>query len=41
MATESTPTSEPTNPVWPNNFPDPQVLTDGSRYVAIATTATG
>ena len=30
-----------TNPVWPNNFPDPQILADGDGWVAIATNGNG
>ena len=30
-----------TNPVWPSNFPDPQVIRDGSGWVAIATNGNG
>ena len=30
-----------TNPVWPSNFPDPQILRDGDGWVAIATNGNG
>jgi len=30
-----------TNPVWPSNFPDPQVIPDGDGWVAIATNGNG
>ena len=30
-----------TNPVWPSNFPDPQILPDGRGWVAIATNGNG
>jgi beta-xylosidase len=30
-----------TNPVWPSNFPDPQILPDGDGWVAIATNGNG
>lgn len=32
---------EPTNPVYPLDFPDPQVLPDGDGYLAIATNGNG
>jgi beta-xylosidase len=34
-------TGAATNPVWPSNFPDPQILPDGDRWVAIATNGNG
>lgn len=33
--------SAATNPVWPSNFPDPQVIPDGDGFVAIATNGNG
>ncbi|NUO35522.1 MAG: hypothetical protein HOQ27_10740, partial [Dermatophilaceae bacterium] len=33
--------SQATNPVWPSNFPDPQILPDGDGWVAIATNGNG
>ncbi|MBW8731764.1 MAG: family 43 glycosylhydrolase [Terrabacter sp.] len=38
-ATQAAPAA--TNPVWPNNFPDPQILPDGDGWVAIATNGNG
>ncbi|MFM6852275.1 MAG: hypothetical protein ACKOVB_24560, partial [Terrabacter sp.] len=35
------PTNQATNPVWPSNFPDPQILRDGDGWVAIATNGNG
>ena len=37
--TSTTPAA--TNPVWPNNFPDPQILPDGDGWVAISTNGNG
>jgi beta-xylosidase len=36
-----TTTETATNPVWPDNFPDPQILPDGDSWVAIATNGNG
>ena len=36
-----TTTQTATNPVWPSNFPDPQILPDGDGWVAIATNGNG
>ncbi len=33
--------SAATNPVWPSNFPDPQILPDGDGWVAISTNGNG
>ena len=37
--TSSTPAA--TNPVWPSNFPDPQILPDDDGWVAISTNGNG
>lgn len=37
----SSATGTATNPVWPSNFPDPQILPDGDAWVAIATNGNG
>jgi beta-xylosidase len=37
----TSPAAAPTNPVWPSNFPDPQILPDGDGWVAIATNGNG
>ncbi|WP_260439934.1 glycoside hydrolase family 43 protein [Humibacillus xanthopallidus] len=37
----SRPAAAATNPVWPSNFPDPQILPDGDGWVAIATNGNG
>lgn len=33
--------AQASNPVWPSNFPDPQILPDGAGFVAIATNGNG
>ncbi|WP_076262476.1 glycoside hydrolase family 43 protein [Intrasporangium flavum] len=40
-ATTPAATTRATNPVWPSNFPDPQVLPDGGGWIAIATNGNG
>ena len=37
----TTPDPRGSNPVWPSNFPDPQVIADGDGWVAIATNGNG